>query len=235
MSKNGVSWFRIAGMLIVSAVFAASAFADAITWSGSTNLTMTANTTVDVPAGTTNVIDTLGGAYTLTKTGGGVLQIRYVKSAAATVIVSQGMLRFANPRPDDIFAQAVYHVDASDRSSMTIETVNGTNFVMRWNDTDGRTGVYATPSTATTYGRVADRYPYIGSEKLNGLSYVDFGSLHTRYYTNELGKARGWGGAMNWNKSVTFKEGFTVVSDTPDIMELGSLWAKIGGYGMSFF
>lgn len=64
----------------VAALATASALADTITWEGTTNLVMDAATTVEVPAGATNVIVFLDGAYTLTKTGGGTLEIRYVKN-----------------------------------------------------------------------------------------------------------------------------------------------------------
>ena len=210
-----------------------AALADPLTWEGSTNLTMTANTTVDVPAGTTNVIDTLGGAYTLTKTGGGVLEVRYSKSASAKFVVSEGLLRFANPRPDDIFAKAYFHVDASDLSSMTIEAVNGTNFVTRWNDTDGRTNRWATHCTTVWNCRTdpENRKPFLRMNFQNGLPVMDFGSLLTKYNTNEVGQALGYGAAMKFDRTTPYiKEGFTVASDTEDYYT----WTGSGG-GMSFF
>ena len=230
---------RCACILIMAAAFAASVFADPITWEGSTNLTMTANTTVDVPAGTTNVIDTLGGAYTLTKTGGGALEIRYSKSASAKVIVSEGLVRFANPRPDELFARAYFHVDASDLSSMTIETVNGTNFVTRWNDTDGRTARYATHCTTVWNCRKnpENRKPFLRMNFQNGLPVMDFGSLLTKYNTNEVGQALGYGAAMTFDRTTPYiKEGFNVFSDTPDYDE----WPNVPSFktamsGMSIF
>ena len=223
---------RCACILILAAAFASSAFADPITWEGSTNLTMTANTTVEVPAGTTNVIDTLGGAYTLTKTGGGALEIR-LANQSAKVVVSEGLVRFANPRPDDIFARAYFHVDASDLSSMTIETVNGTNFVTRWNDTDGRTARYATHCTTVWNCRKnpENRKPFLRMNFQNGLPVMDFGSLLTKYNTNEVGQALGYGAAMKFDKASPYiKDGFTVASDTEDYYT----W-KWGGSGMSYF
>ena len=221
--------------LPLAAAVAASALADAITWEGTTNLVLTAATTVEVPAGRTNRIDKLSGAYALTKTGGGTLEIRWAASSGGSIVVSEGTVHFTNPRPNAIFAQASFHVDATDASSMTIVTENGTNFVTRWNDTDGGTR-YATPSTATTYGRVPGRLPFIGQGTQNGLPYVDFGSLHSRGYTNENGVAIGYGAALIWNSSVTYKEGFTVVSDTPDIATLLQTYPKSADwYAMSFF
>ena len=90
MSKNTL----MRPALYLVATFAAVAV-HAITWEGTTNLVMTAATTVEVPAGRTNVIEELSGAYTLTKTGGGALEIRYVKTASASVVVSEGLVRFA--------------------------------------------------------------------------------------------------------------------------------------------
>ncbi len=218
---------------------ASAALADPLTWEGSTNLTMTADTTVEVPAGTTNVIDTLGGAYTLTKTGGGVLEVRYSKSESAKFVVSEGLLRFANPRPDDIFAKAYFHVDASDLSSMTIETVNGTNFVTRWNDTDGRTNRYARHCTTVWNCRTnpENRKPFLRMNFQNGLPVMDFGSLLTKYNTNEVGQALGYGAAMNFDKTTPYiKEGFNVFSDTPDYDEWPNVPSFSGSMnGMSIF
>lgn len=239
MQKNK-SWLRMRMSLAAAAMSALASFAaDPVVWEGSTNLTMTANTTVDVPTGTTNVIDTLAGAYTLTKTGGGVLEVRYSKSASAKFVVSEGLLRFANPRPDDLFARAYFHVDASDLSSMTIEAVNGTNFVTRWNDTDGRTNRYARHCTTVWNCRTnpENRKPFLRMNFQNGLPVMDFGSLLTKYNTNEVGQALGYGAAMKFDKETPYiKEGFNVFSDTPDYDE----WPNVPSFktamnGMSIF
>ena len=230
---------RTRTIALAAALLALPSFADPLTWEGATNLTMTANTTVDVPAGATNVIDTLAGAYTLTKTGGGVLEVRYSKSASAKFVVSEGLLRFANPRPDDIFAKAYFHVDASDLSSMEIETVNGTNFVTRWNDTDGRTDRYATHCTTVWNCRKdpENRKPFLRMNFQNGLPVMDFGSLLTKYNTNEVGQALGYGAAMKFDQTSPYvKEGFNVWSDTEDYDE----WPNVPSFsdsmnGMSIF
>ena len=240
MRKNK-SCLRMRMSMAAAAMSALASFAaDPVVWEGSTNLTMTANTTVDVPTGTTNVIDTLGGAYTLTKTGGGVLEVRLCSNTSTKIVVAEGLVRFANPRPDDIFAQAVYHVDASDLSSIEYETVNGTNFVTRWNDTDGRTEYYATPSMSERYGRIdpANRKPFFGQGTQNGLPYVDFGSLISgEGHTNENGVALGYGAALPWNANVTLRDGFSVVSDTPDVLDYPALYPTsfANVHAMSFF
>ena len=221
---------RLSSLVTAFAAFAANA---ALVWEGTTNLVMTAATTVEVPAGTTNVIEELSGAYALTKTGGGTLEIRYVKTASASVVVAEGCVRFANPRPDDIFAKAYFHVDASDLSTMTIETVNGTNFVTRWNDVDGRTERYATHCTTPWGPRTnpENRKPFLRENFQGGLPVMDFGSLMTQSNTNSLGESLGYGAAMNFDHTSPYiKEGFTVASDTEDIVD----W-KWGGNAMSFF
>ena len=235
MSKRHSSTKRHCPLPLVVAFAAMSALADVITWEGTTNLAMTTATTVDVPAGQTIRIEKLSGAYALTKTGDGTLEIRWAASSGGSIVVSEGTVHFTNPRPDAIFAQASFHVDATDASSMTIITENGTNFVTRWNDTDGGTR-YATPAQDTTYGRVPGRLPFIGQGMQNGLPYVDFGSFHSRGYTNEDGVAIGYGAALIWNSQVNYKEGFTVVSDTPDIATLPTTVSRATDwYAMSFF
>ncbi|MBQ6246035.1 MAG: hypothetical protein IJK04_04160, partial [Kiritimatiellae bacterium] len=226
-------------LCIVLSAFCITALADALTWTGSTNLAMNAATLVSVPAGKTNVIEELSGAYRLTKTGPGALEIRYVKSSGASVVVSEGTVRFANPRPDDIFAKAYFHVDASDLSTMAIETVNGTNFVTRWNDVDGRPDRYAAHCTTVWSCRTdpENRKPFLRPGFQNGLPVMDFGSLLTKYNTNELGQALGYGAAMTFDSTTPYiKEGFTVASDTEDY----DYWPSVPSfstamYGMSFF
>ena len=230
--------FRLSLCIVLSALCTAT-LADALTWSGSTNLTMTAATVVFVPSGKTNAIEELSGAYRLTKTGPGALEIRYVKSSGASVVVSEGAVRFANPRPDDIFARAYFHVDASDTSTMAIETVNGTNFVTRWNDADGRAERYAYHCTTAWNCRTdpENRKPFLREGFQNGLPVMDFGSLLTKFNTNELGQALGYGAAMTFDQVTPYiKEGFTVASDTEDY----DYWPTVPSFstamdGMSFF
>ena len=202
---------------LAAALLAMPSFADPLTWEGSTNLTMTANTTVDVPAGTTNVIDTLAGAYTLTKTGGGVLEVRYLHDAAAEIVVSNGLIRFSNPRPDDIFAKAYFHLDASDRSSLSIDFVNGTNFVTRWNDTDGRSKPYAVNLTLKTNPSFRpdpeNRRAFLSDcAAATGLPAVNFGSLLS---LGDVDGSEGYGAAMSFGdaNSRNMSEGFTVACD----------------------
>ncbi len=204
-----------------------------MTWEGTTNIALTAATKIYVPAGQTNRIDKLSGNYPLTKTGEGVLEIRWAASSGGSIVISEGTVHFTNPRPDDLFARAYFHVDASDSSTMTIETANGTNFVTRWYDADGRTDRYATHCTTVWNCRKnpENRKPFLRHNFQNGLSVMDFGSLLTTDNTNELGQAIGYGAAMRFDQGTPYiKEGFTVASDTEDYYEPTSR-----GNGMSFF
>ena len=212
----------------------ATAFGETVTVD---ELNLTADRTVDVAAGSTqDVVRLTGGAYTITKTGGGTLNIYWTANENARVVVEEGVValpRYA--KPTAVFAKAYYHVDASDPSTMVTESVGGTNFVVRWNDADGRT-CYATNCPATVIGRTnpENRRPFIRPHFQNGLPVVDFGSLLTAGYTNAQGVALGYGGAMFWSEPLTsLREGFTVFSDTDDIFDPAR--QACGGYAASFF
>ena len=201
------------------------------------DMNLTADVTVDVAAGSTqNVVRLTGGAYTLTKTGGGTLNIYWTANENVRIVVEEGVValpRYA--KPTAVFAKAHYHVDASAPSTMVTEYVNGTNFVVRWNDADGRT-CYATNCPSTAIGRTnpENRRPFIRPHFQNGLPVVDFGSLLTAGYTDEHGAALGYGGAMLWSEPLnSLREGFTVFSDTEDIFDPAR--QACGGFAASFF
>lgn len=194
--------------------------------------------TVEVGAGVTrNVLRLTGGAYTLTKTGAGTLNIYWVANENARVDVQEGVFALRPyPKPTATFAKAHFHVDASDPASLELECVNGTNFVNRWNDTDGGT-CYATnsPSTKSARTNPLARRPFLRRHFQNGLPVVDFGSLLTVGYTNENGVALGYGAALEWSEPMhkTFREGFTVFSDTDDIFDAER--AAYAGHAMAPF
>ena len=214
---------------------AATAFCETVTVD---EMNLTADVTIDVAAGSTqNVVRLTGGAYTLTKTGGGTLNIFWTSNENARVVVEAGVValpRYA--RPTAVFAKAHFHVDASDPSTLVTECVNGTNFVVRWNDADGHT-CYATNCPSTRIGRrnPQDRRAFLRSRFQNGLPVVDFGSLASKAYTNEQGVALGYGAAMEWSEPMvkTFREGFTVFSDTEDVYDAER--GAFGGYAAAPF
>lgn len=206
--------------------FAAFAAVLLVLGASAESLVLTEDTEVTVEEGQSLVYESLGGtgAFTLTKKGAGILEIRRVTNAKAKVVIAEGEVRFANPRPDDVFAKAYFHVDATDASSMTIETVNGTNFVTRWNDADGR-AQYATHCTTVWNCRTDPntRKPYLTENGQNGLPVMDFGSLLTKYNTNEFGQALGYGAAMKFNKTTPkIYDAFTIAADSDDVAE----WPK---------
>ena len=189
----------------------ASVFGETITVD---DLHLTADTTVDVAAGSTqNVVRITGGAYTLTKTGGGTLNIYWTSNENARVVVEEGVValpRYA--KPTAVFDKACFHVDASDASTLETVAIGGTNFVVRWLDCSGN-GAYAT----NAHGEA--RMPFVNPvEKLNGLPFVDFGSLRTVFNTNGVGEALGYGASMQFNANKSAAEGITVAADTPDVV-----------------
>ncbi len=192
---------------------------------------MTANTTVEVAAGKTNVINVLDGAFTLTKTGGGVLEIHFVNNAGVLVDVDEGMVRFSNPRPDDLFDEASIHLDATDFSSMLVETVSGTNFVKMWRDTDGRNH-WATNCT-TAGGNRTNPENRLAILKVDGAvrrPFVNFGALLKKSGTYSAeALAIAYGAAMTLDTQVDMVEGFSVFSDTEDYEKWNSLGVSVNG------
>ena len=166
-----------------------------LTVDGSTHFpefTLAGDTIIDVPTGATYTFDVLNGAGgLLTKTGEGTLLIGVNKAAKAKFSVSKGTLSVPPldiPSCDDILAQACFHVDASEASSLTLNTVNGTNFVTRWNDVRGEGYPYATkPADVPSY-------PYIGADETTGKTVVDFGTT-----SNATTRTHGYGAALVWN------------------------------------
>lgn len=214
---------------------AVTAFCETVTVE---DLHLVADATINVAVGSTqNVVRLTGGAYTLTKTGGGTLNIYWTSNENARVVVDEGVValpRYA--RPTAVFAKAHFHVDASDPSTMVTECVNGTNFVVRWNDADGHT-CYATNCPSTRIGRrnPQNRRAFLRIRFQNGLPVVDFGSLASKAYTNAQGVALGYGAAMEWSEPMvkTFREGFTVFSDTEDVYDAER--GAFGGYAAAPF
>jgi len=166
-----------------------------LTVDGSTHFpefTLAGDMTIDVPAGATFIFDVLkGNGGLLTKTGEGTLLIGVNKAAKTKFSVSEGTLSVPPldiPSCDDILAKACFHVDASEASSLTLNTVNGTNFVTRWNDVRGDGYPYATKPTDVA------SYPYIGTDETTGKTVVDFGTTW-----NKTTRADGYGAALVWN------------------------------------
>lgn len=140
-------------------------------------LTATNGMAIDVPDGETRRIEylTAASAVTVTKTGGGRLEIAIVDPDRITVVVSNGTLAAVRPGALSVDDEELYcHFDASDSRTMTIAPANGTNFVTRWDETDGRTNIYGERINT-------QRTPYISDVTLNGLPVMDFGPFYGSY------------------------------------------------------
>lgn len=156
--------------------------------------TLNGDETLDVPAGATYTIGVLKGAGgLLTKSGAGSLVISLVKSANARFAVEEGSFTISPmvvPSCDDIFAGACFHVDASVASSFVTTTVNGTNFVSRWNDVRGSGYPYATKPNN-------ENAPWIDADETTGKPVVDFGTTW-----NNSTRADGYGATLTWNEEI---------------------------------
>jgi len=155
-----------------------------------------------------------GSGGLLTKTGEGTLLIGVNKAAKTKFSVSKGTLSVPPldiPSCDDILAQACFHVDASEASSLTLDTVNGTNFVTRWNDVRGDGYPYATKPTDVS------SYPYIGADETTGKTVVDFGTTY-----NTRTRPDGYGAALVWNDFTGYRpmDIFIVERHNDDMREI---------------
>lgn len=160
-------------------------------------LKLEADTTIDVAAGTvtTNLIDSVEitadtnivvaanevlkieyvygeNPVTVTKSGEGRLEIATSSITNLSVVVAEGA--FASARPaaiplDDTFRPSL-RLDASDASTITYSTSNGTNLISKVEDADGNGACFKPWFTK----------PYVAEETLNGLGLIDFGTLRNR-------------------------------------------------------
>ena len=181
------------------------------------------NALINVESGDVLTIEKIKGSRgTVTKTGGGALRIKLNRNRNARFDVKEGTLYFDREVPS-VCAKAAFHVDPSRPETLELETINGTNFVVRWNDVRGN-GMFATNVlySATWRHEPRNRRAFISEVAQNGLPVVDFGSLLLPAYTNELGQAKGYGASMIWSETFSnVCEVYEVVSDTPDVASIG--------------
>lgn len=134
---------------------------------------VTEDVEIRVESGDVKRIEYLSGtaAATITKTGGGTLEIGVLGNENFSFVVQEGSLKSVRPQFADLGDSVWFRADASDASSMTFNVQNGTNYVSRWSDADGRDR-YVTPYTG-----LQSPGPFISKVTMNGLATMDFGGL----------------------------------------------------------
>lgn len=106
-------------------------------------------------------------------------------------------------------ADSIFHVDASDTNTMTIVEEDGTNYVTRWNDADGRDRAAVARGVEKIGGAsISIPRPFLNS--FDGKTFVDFGTYNNDPYTDKFG----YGASMSWTFSDTsIREVYLVYSD----------------------
>ena len=101
---------------------------------------------------------------TVTKSGGGRLEIATSSLTNLSVVVAEGTFASARPQSltlDDSFTPAL-RIDANRSDTITISKSNGTNFVSKVTDADGNTVRWLT-NWGDSYKKA-----FVAEEKLNG-------------------------------------------------------------------
>ena len=187
-------------------------------------LTLSADMEVFVSSGETNEVYVLsGGAYTLSKTGGGVLKIADIASADVKIDVQAGELRVGDvPCSPGVVTNSVLHLDATDESSMTLQTDGDDTFVSTWRDANG--GAHSASASKRTPPKLVRNYR-------NGLQVVDFGSI------KNTAPSEGYGATMAFDERLNgLRETFSVMMYTEDIYaKTGQATPVFGQTGQAAF
>ena len=179
-------------------------------------LALTSDTTLTVESGDVKRIEYISGtaAARLTKEGGGTLEVAIVGNTNASFFVNGGELKFVRPgRLTLDVGDAAFHVDGSDADARETMIENGTNFVTKIKDAEGRS-TYATKYSARPN-------PYLAAAALNGLAVLDFGTMQGSGLT-------GYGAAMQWSEMHLPNEIFYVWSDYEGLKDLVTTANSIG-------
>lgn len=138
--KNSIS---ICGVIVAACLVSLSSLSAAETYLRELDLSTDTNAVLEVAEGDVTVVDILSGNRgTVTKTGGGLLRVCEVVNDKVKFVVNGGKLLFDRPQPSAL-DKAFFHVDSSRTDTLLTEELNGTNFVVRWNDVRGN-GIFAT-------------------------------------------------------------------------------------------
>ncbi len=194
-------------------------------------LNLTADVTIDVAAGsTTDVERVTGGAYTITKTGGGVVRFGFMQNKSARLVVAGGHEEFYVPDASTLLGDASLHMDANDMNNDGyVELVNGTNFITRWYQSSSHpeSAVYARHDDYAPAYRAdpANRKPFVRKSYQNGLDVVDFGSLQTTNNVDASGRGLGHGAAMVLTSAVDgLRDVFLIGGFTEDVKTFSVDW-----------
>ena len=195
---------------------AASVHADTVT-NNVDAVEIAADTNIVVAANEVLKIEYVHGdaPVTITKSGGGRLEIATSSISNLAVVVAEGTFASARPQAlqlSDSFWPAL-RIDANDTSKFTISKSNGTNFISKITDADGNTDRWL-----TNWGGDLYKKPYVADAKLNGMGLIDFGSYR---YANDTSRfANGYGGNFGVNNGgFPLKEYFYVWKDRDDMFD----------------
>jgi len=126
-----------------------------------------------VPAGSERIVDSISGAATLGKKGGGLLVLNGVSGGSASLAVDEGTLEVRSASADESILPdgAFVHFDASRTDTLTYSVVGGVTNVRAW--ADARSGSVRRATISTEQSPCPTLR---SSDLLNGGNYVDFGA-----------------------------------------------------------
>ena len=163
---------------------------------GAVFVTKNANA-ISVPAEATAIVPSVAGGVDavngLVKNGAGTLVLDEVNLETSKITVNGGKIAFRDlvaktapadnaPAAEPCFWLKAANDDGTLSDSLVTETVNGTNFVSRWNDCRNN-GRYA--YVPAKYGKCSPDKPYVTANAANGKPVVDFG-LHDDYAAGKI-------------------------------------------------
>ena len=179
-------------------------------------LDLTSDQTVNVAEGDRLTVKKLtGGAYTLTKTGAGTLQIAACDATEATIRAREGRLEVAPALPAAC-AKAYFHVDANRDDTLTTELDDsGKTTVSAWTDVRGE----GYPSAE---GDGKKGKPFLSNDELSTRRLMDFGT----FWASNL-DTDGYGAYMNWNETIkNVVSVFAVMMDSEDTLYQSPSWSQ---------
>ena len=157
---------------------------------------------------TLTIRNVTGGAFTLSASGYGTFVFENIDNKKMSLnVASQTHVKFRGGKRPKVCDGAFFHVDASDESSQTFLSFNGTNFVTRWNDVRGDGRPYAEKNRNIH----CKGYPFSVNGRLNGRPVVDFGTIY------QSGGLQGAGASLVWSETCSRPMAvFAVIGDTED-------------------